>query len=292
MGNFAIVSDSSCDIGLEAAEKNEIVIVPFEVTFDGKKYFKENIDILIEEFYRTIRAEDVYPKTSLPSIQAYSDTFREVLENGQDVLCFCLTSKFSGSYQSAYNAKELLEVDYPNRKIVVMDSQLCTTVQGALVLEAARMRRDGLSLDEIVKKCEKMRTMSKVYVTFDSLSYLQKGGRIGKVGAVVGSLLSIKPVIVFMNGELNPHSKIRGRKKAAQKCMSLINEDILDEKHKYIVTFMHSDEIGEITEIRDEMVNEHGYPNAGPVSYLGVTIGSHSGPGSVAIGYMIKYEYV
>ncbi len=292
MDNFAIISDSACELSLEVAKENDVVIVPFEVTFDGEKYFKENIDIKIEDFYHILRTQDVYPKTSLPSIQAYSDVFREALSKGRDVLCFCLTSRFSGSYQSACNAKKIVEIDYPDRTIIVVDSYLCTAVQGALVLEAARMRQDGMSINEVHEKCEKMKTMSKVYTTVDSLVYLQKGGRIGKVSAFAGGLLKIKPVIVFTNGELNPHSKVRGRKKAVQECMELINKDILDEKHKYITTYMHADEIDDINEVRDIMTGQYGHESPYPASYLGVTIGAHIGPTTIAIGYMIKYEYV
>ncbi len=289
MKPIKIIADSSCELTLDTAKKRDITIVPFSVTFDGSKYYRENIDITIEEFYHTLRTQNVFPKTSLPSISAYQAEFRAAINGGFDVLCICITSKFSGSYGSAVNAQALVKEEFPDANIIVIDSQLCTAAQGAFVLQAADMRDSGMPIYDIDSRLELIKSECQIFVTVDSLAYLQKGGRIGKASALAGSLLSIKPIIVFKNGELNPGTKVRGRAKALAEIVRQLDEATGSDKSKYSYFVMHGDEL-ETAKQTKEAIEKAGMVVDYPISSLGVTIGAHIGPTTIAIGYLRKHD--
>ena len=122
MRPYQIFSDSSCDLPENLLQEHQIKLIPFYVSFDQENYYKENVDITKEEFYRTLTSKKVYAKTSLPSVQDYISMFTPSLKEGNDILCLCLTQKFSGSYQSALNAKHILEEQYPDVNISIIDS--------------------------------------------------------------------------------------------------------------------------------------------------------------------------
>lgn len=291
MNNFTIISDSSCDLTIEQAKEAGIRIVPFQVTLDGQKYLRESVDIAVDDFYHRLRTENVFPKTSLPSNSDYAVVFREIMAAGNDVICICISSKFSGSYQSATGAKDIVLEEFPDRKITVIDSILCTGGQGLFVNEAAEMKRAGLPYETVVEKLEKIKHQAEIFTTVDSLKYLQKGGRIGKVAAIAGSLISIKPIITFNNGELHPTGKVRGKSKAIAELATLMNKAIGDKKEKYHICVMHGDELADITELKRKLEEEYGFTVTYPINYIGVTIGAHIGPTCLAIGYLLKHEY-
>lgn len=290
MSGFKIISDSSCDLSQDLIKRHDISIIPYRVTIDGENYLKDNVELTIEEFYRAIRERGIFPKTSLPPIQDYIDVFKAGLEKGQDIICFNLTTKFSGSFQSAMNARNIILEENPEAKIFVVDSYLCTAVQGALVLEAARMREAGLSAEEVYGKCEKLKNTGKIYLTVNSLKYLQKGGRIGKVSAFAGSLLDIKPVISFDDGELIPLSKMRGRKKAIDEVIRLFKADIGKNADDYILLVLHTDEKAEAEEFKKIIEKECGNKASLDISDVGITIGAHIGPTVLGLAYIKKYE--
>ena len=294
MQNFKIISDSSCDMPAELVKQCDVHVVPFGISIDGgNTYQKENEEITPLEFYKRLRADSsIFPKTSLPSIQAYTDAFRKYLVEGMDVLCVNLTAKFSGSHQSAQNAAAILREEFPDRQIVVYDSWMCTGSQCAMVWEINRMKQAGLAIDEIIAKCDKMRVPSRIFVTVDSLLYLQKGGRIGKASALAGSLLNIKPIIMFKEGELMPLSKVRGRKKALEEIIVQLEKAMPANKADCIAYVMHGDELEEAQEVSRIMREKYGMEMPFEPLDLGVTIGAHIGPTTMAVGFINKYETV
>ena len=144
---YQIITDGSCDLGQEIPRQAGITVVPFYVTFDGQNYRKEIEEISVREFYQLmVDHPNQFPKSSLPSVQDYVDAFTPFLKEGKDVICLCITIKFSGSYNSAKTAAELLEEEYPNQRIAVIDTTVDTVLQGILVLEVLRMQQAGLAL--------------------------------------------------------------------------------------------------------------------------------------------------
>lgn len=292
MKNFQIFSDSSCDLSIELATTYDVRVIPYYVTFDKENYFKEHEEISNEEFYERL-AGNVFPKTSLPSVQDYMNAFQEAIEAGQDVLCFCLTSKFSGSYQSAVNAKSMLEEDYPDAKIVIIDSIQATAGQGLIVIQAARMKKEGYSLDEVAAKMEELKNTARIMFTVDSLEHLQKGGRIGKVTSLAGTMLNLKPMIVMKETELMPYSNVRGRKKALEKTVAMV-EEYFEETNEnyddYDFCMANATTMEETLMVQEKVEELIGRKLDFPVFQIGVTIGTYAGPGAVGICFVKKFD--
>ena len=149
---YQIITDGSCDLGAEVAQQAGVKVVPFYVTFDGKTYRKEIEEIGVRDFYQEmVDHPDKFPMSSLPSVQDYVEAFKPYAEEGKDIICLCITTKFSGSYNSAQTAAELLQEEYPKIRIQVVDTSVNTVLQGLLVLEAVRMQQAGLSFEETVR---------------------------------------------------------------------------------------------------------------------------------------------
>lgn len=289
MSGVKIISDSSCDLTRGLVEEFDISVVPFYISFDGETYRKENIEITNKEFYQIMRSQDVYPKTSLPTIATYAEEFRKYTGQGMDVICFGLTSKFSGSYQSAVNAAVTVNDELGTQRVYVVDSTQATCAQGAIVLEAAKMKNAGFSASEIYDKINILKETCVMYVTVDSLIYLQKGGRVGKANALAGSLLNIKPVIVLREGELLPISKVRGRKRALNELAEFIIKDVGNKMEEYEFFIASADEYEEVSEYAGMIKAKYGIKLSYPIMDVGITIGSHIGPTAVGLGYIKKY---
>lgn len=292
MKNFQIFSDSSCDLPIELIEQYNIRVIPYYITFDKETYYKEHEEISNEEFYKKL-ATKVFPKTSLPSVQDYMNAFKEAIEAGQDVLCFCLTSKFSGSYQSAVNAKSILEEDYPDAKIVVVDSIQATAGQGLVVLQAARMKEAGFEMDKVVEKIESIKNTARIMFTVDSLEYLQKGGRIGKVTSLAGTMLNLKPMIVLKEAELMPYSNVRGRKKALEKTLAMVVEYFEENNESYDdydFCMANATTMEETMMVREKVEALIGRKLDYPIFQIGVTIGTYTGPGALGVCFVKKFD--
>ena len=293
MNTFKIIADTSCDMPASVFAEKNVTYVPFNVSFDQENYLEELKDITPEAFYDKINAEKLFPKTSLPSVQAYMDAMEPALKEGNDVLCLCLSSKFSGSYGSAVNAANILADDYPDRIVKVVDTTCATGCEGLMVLEACRMRDAGLSIDAVDEKLDALKESACLYVTVDSLEHLQKGGRIGKASAMAGTILNIKPIIAMRDGELQPESKVRGSKKALKTITDLSKEKMGAEKDQYRIILVRGEK--ERHENAVEIVKElqaEGYDVQEDVWTVGITIGSHIGPTPIAICMLKKYEFV
>lgn len=292
MRNFQIFSDSSCDIPNELIDKYKICVIPYYVTFDQENYFKEHEEISNETFYQKL-ATRVFPKTSLPSVQDYMNAFQKAIDAGKDVLCFCLTAKFSGSYQSAVNAKLMLEEDYPDAKIVIIDSIQATAGEGLVVLQAAYMQEAGYSLEQLVEKIEQIKDTSRIMFTVDSLEYLQKGGRIGKVTSLAGTMLNLKPMIVLKEAELMPYSNVRGRKKALEKTIAMVAEyfeEYNEDYEDYDFCMANATTLEETKMVQEKLEALIGRKLTYPVFQIGVTIGTYTGPGALGICFIKKYD--
>ena len=226
---FHIISDGSCDLPVQLTGEKGITVVPFYVSFDDTNYLRENVDIGIRDFYQQmVERKGVYPKSSMPSTQDYVDVFRPFAKQGMPVICICITTKFSGSMQSAVAARELVLEEYPRAEITVIDSCINTVLQGLYVLEAVKLRDAGTGYQEAVARLEQIKSTGRIFFTVGDMEYLKHGGRIGKVAAVAGSVLGIRPVITLKNGEIYPSGIGRGRKRTTEKSLELLINYIKD----------------------------------------------------------------
>lgn len=293
---FHIISDGSCDLPVELAEKKNVTVVPFYVSFDDEHYLKENVEIGIREFYQQmVDRKGVYPKSSLPSAQDYEEAFRPFVEAGVPIICICITTKFSGSMQSAVNAREALREEYPDAEITVIDATVNTVLQGLYVLEAVNLRDAGVSYRETVARLEEIKSTGRIFFTVGNMEYLKHGGRIGKVGALAGSVLDIRPVITLKKGEIFPSGIGRGRKRSTAKATDLLLSYLKKSGlgiDCYSITIGYGYDIEEGKEYRDSVVEAlraNGYEvKEIPTYQIGATIGVHTGPYPLGIGVIEK----
>lgn len=293
---FHIISDGSCDLPPVLAREKNITIVPFYVSFDDKNYLKENADIDIRDFYQQmVDKKGVFPKSSMPSVHDYEEVFLPFAIAGMPVICICITTKFSGSMQSALNARALVLEKYPKAEITVIDATINTVLQGQYVLEAVKLRDSGVSYLDTVKRLEEIKSTGRIFFTVGNMEYLKHGGRIGKVAAVAGGLLDIRPVITLKQGEIFPSGIDRGRKRTTQKALELLLE-YLKKSNLGIECFSIAVGYGYDREegiaFRDHalaVLRSKGYDiKEIPVYQIGATIGVHTGPYPLGFGIIEK----
>ena len=293
---FHIISDGSCDLPKELAQEKNITVVPFYVSFDDTHYFKENVEIDIRDFYQQmVEKKGVYPKSSMPSIQDYEEAFLPFAREDVPVICICITTKFSGSMQSALNAKALVQEKYPRAEITVIDATINTVLQGQYVLEAVNLRDGGFTYKDTVTRLEEIKSTGRIFFTVGNMEYLQHGGRIGKVSALAGSVLDIRPVITLKQGEIFPSGIDRGRKRTLKKVLDLLLEYLKKSNlgiNCYSLAVGYGYDREEGLAFRDQALStlwEKGYDiKEIPVYQIGATIGVHTGPYPLGFGIIEK----
>jgi DegV family protein with EDD domain len=292
MREFQIFSDSSCDLPEDLATQNDIRVIPFYVSFDQDIYYKENIDISKSDFFTRLEKEKS-ATTSLPTVQEYINEFRASLRNGLDILCICLSQKFSGSYQSAVNAKTILEEQYPEAKINVVDSIQATAGQGLFLLQAVALKRCELSLDEVTERLEALKPTARIMFTVDTLDYLSKGRRIGKAITLTGDVLDLKPLILLKEGELIPYSKVRGRRNSLDRLITMTKEyftQVGEDPKDYDFCIANATTLSDAEYLQKQLEEYVGHKLTYPIFQIGVTIGAYTGPGGIGICFIKKYD--
>lgn len=294
--SFHIISDGSCDLPPELAREKNITVVPFYVFFDEGHYYKENVEISIRNFYQQmVDRKGVYPKSSMPSIQDYKEAFLPFVKAGVPIICICITTKFSGSIQSALNARAMIREEYPNAEITVIDATVTTVLQGQYVLEAAQLRDHGVSYQNSVQRLEEIKSTGRIFFTVGNMEYLKHGGRIGKVSALAGDVLDIRPIITLKQGEIFPSGIDRGRKRSERKVLNLL----LDHLQKsslgiecYSLAVGYGYDQNEGIAFRNQtlsILQDKGYEiDELPVYQIGATIGVHTGPYPLGFGIIEK----
>ena len=293
---FQIVSDSSCEFQPEDIAQCGITVVSFYVSFDGDVYYREGKDITSVEFYRRMaEQEGVYPVTSMPTIQDYLDAFLPLAQEGLPVLCICINGAYSGSMQSAENARKLVLEEFPRAEIYVMDSRLVTVLQNQFVREAVRLRDAGATLAQTVAALESIRDTGRIFFTTKDLDYLRHGGRIGRAAAAAGALLHVKPLIEYTDCELISGGIARGRRQSMQKvierCRRHLERTGLDLREYLVVTGygLDREEYLQFTGQVADAFREMGWKQLQPLGqefHIGVTIGVHTGPYPIGLGYI------
>lgn len=294
---FQIITDGSCDLGKRIASESQIGVVPFYVSFDGSTYQKEIEEIGVRAFYQEmVDHPNVFPKTSLPSVEDFVGAFTPYAEQGVDIICICITTHFSGSFNSALAASAMVKENYPDMRITVIDSTVNTVLQGILVLEAVRMKEDGLSYDEVVANVERIKSTGRILFTIGSMDYLVHGGRVGKLLGIAASTLGIKPLIMLKEGEIFPNGLARSRKKSKLKLIEQTKkyfEDTKESPDDYIVVVGYGYEYEEADDFRDALLASMRTYSKIPdiqIFQIGATIGVHTGPYPLGLGLLKRYD--
>lgn len=290
---YKIVSDSACDLSKEYLEKHDVTIVPLSVSFDGETYYRDGVDITRDECYqRMVDDPKLFPKTSLPSVESYADVFRSFVEQGFPVVCFTITTLFSGSYNSAINAKSLVLEDYPDANICVIDSKQNTVTQALLIDQFVKMLEDGLSFEQAMSKLDALMASARIFFTVGSLDYLKMGGRIGKVATAATGKLGVKPVIIMKDGDIGLGGIGRNRNKLKNSVLQVAKK-YLDEngKDNFIVSVGYGYDKEEGFQFMNEVESTLDVKLDSETNVaIGIVSAVHTGPYPIGLGVIRKYE--
>lgn len=273
----AIVTDSTAYIPKDVRDANNIYMLPLIVTLDGESY-REEIDLSATEFYEKLHATDSFPTSSQPAIGKTYELFKQLEKEYDAIISIHLSSGISGTYQSVSTLKD----EFPACEIYTIDSEISCYPQARLVLEAARLAQQGMAAREIMEKVEKLKERTAAYFMVDDLNNLQKGGRLSGGAALVGSMLRIKPILHFEDKKITVYEKIRTKKKALQRIMDLLAQDVETVDYPLVVTVIHANCEENARELMAEVQAQ--YPGIRcEMSYFGPVIGTHLGEGALGI---------
>jgi DegV family protein with EDD domain len=272
-----IVTDSASDLPEPVCAELDISVVPLTIRF-GEREFVDRKELSVDAFWRELEASSVLPETAAPSVGAFEETFRRLSDEGADgIVCVNLSARLSATMQSAQVAAKALDGDIP---IEIVDSQSASMGIGNLAIHAARRARAGASVEEITADIEARRARQRLFASLDTLEYLRKGGRIGGAQALLGSVLSIKPVIAVVDGAVEPAGRVRTRSKALR---SLV-EQVPAGGNIESVSVLHANapDIDEFLAMLRPRV-----PDAEvTVGIIGPVIGVHTGPRVMGIAWI------
>ena len=281
--DFQIITDSCCDFPTPMYGQLGLTFVPLTVEFRGNTFDDKNDDTL-KDMYQGLRAGEV-AKTSAVNPSRWSQAMEKALAAGKDVLVLAFSSGLSTTYQSAVIAAEELKDEYPDRKIQVIDTLCASMGQGLLVWYACKKRDEGLSLDKVAQWVLDNRLHLCHWFTVDDLMYLKRGGRISAATALVGTMLQIKPLLhVDDEGHLINMTKTRGRKAAIDAMVKKAQE--LGAGYDNSTMFIsHGDCLSDAEYLSRQLKEKCGVKDV-VISYVGAVIGSHSGPGTLALFFL------
>jgi DegV family protein with EDD domain len=278
MSNVKIVTDSTADIPSELSKELGITVVPLNVIFSDDEIYEDGVTLTSDQFYQKVQQTNVIPSTSQPTPYQFEEVYRSLLEDDTKILSIHLSSKLSGTFQAAAIAKQSMDDD---ESIYVVDSKRASYAIGIIVVEIAKMAKDGKSIEECKARLDELLSQTTVFFMVDTLEFLQKNGRIGKASAVLGSMLKIKPILsLSKEGEVYPFEKARGQKKALNRIVELLKEQYgSDAVH---VGISHAVNESLAIEMISKIKNEFNV-ETDVVTSIGAVIGAHVGPGTVAI---------
>ena len=279
-----IFTDSGCDLPKSYYEENDVVLLPLRVQLNNKEY-EDVISIDSKEIYDAIR-QGAQPKTSQVSPELFLKHFEELAKNDEEGIYIAFSSELSGTYSTAQMIRNQVLEQYPSLKLVIIDSKCASLGHGLVVEEAVRLRNIGVSLEDMASKINTLAPQVEHLFTVEDLDYLAKGGRVSKASAFLGGLLSIKPILTVEDGKLVPIEKSRGRKKALNRMLDLMQERGGSFTNK-IVGISHSDDAAFANEAKAS-IQERFSPQAVQITMIGSAIGSHVGPGTIAIFFTNK----
>lgn len=278
-----IVTDSASDFTFKEAQELGLTFLPLTILFGDKEY-KDNVDITNSEFYDLVENEEQMPKSSQVTPYAFEQAFSKIVEDGDIAIAITISSKLSGTYASATIAAQ----NFPG-KVFVVDSKSASSGERLLVMYALELLKTMNNPSEIVEKLESKTDKIIVYYLLDTLEYLYKGGRLSKLGAVAGTIMSVKPIVTIVNGEVSLAGKARGFKKGCSLLFNLINNiGEIDESMPYVYAYSGSSDY--LLDQYKKLYPETFKKDLSEIDNcsIGSTVGTHIGPGSVGVSFFLK----
>lgn len=274
-----IITDSTSDLTAEELEEMHVHMIHMRVIFEDGTY-TDGVDITKDLFYQKQAESKILPKTTQVNPQEYCDAFQPLLDNGDEVVAILMSSRLSGTFQSAMIAKEMVE---GGERLHLVDSLNVTIGEGLLVREAVRMRDAGRSGEEIARELEELRGRVRFLAFIGTLKYLKMGGRISASTAVLGTMLNISPVVAIVDGEVKSVGQVRGKQKILSYTLEFARHYPVDSRH--CVMFGHSQCLSTMEPYRDKVVEALGIRDHA-WDELGAVIGTHAGPGCYGLAYI------
>lgn len=275
-----IITDSTSYLDEKMILEYGINVLSLNVVMNSKSYREVDMDYHV--FYKELAESTDFPKSSQPSLAEVETCFRRILEEGHDLLGIFISSKMSGTYQTAYMVSQNLREEFPNAKIQLVDSMSNCMELGFVVLEAAKKAAQGLSMESVIESCNTMIEKSNFIFLPETLEYLKRGGRIGKAKALLGNLLQLTPILTVANGETTVLQKVRTKKKAMAYIYQSFQEDI-QEKGLGGAVIHHIENEEEAKSLAKKIEKDRNIHVA--IQPIGPVIGCHVGPGAIGIVY-------
>ena len=276
MSNLKIICDSLADVPENLVKRYDIEVIPLTIRINDVEY-KDGQNLTNEEFYKLIKECKEIPKTSQATYVQFEEVFKKYLNQGKSILYISGSSKVTGTYQSAMITKNDLQGE-----IHIFDSLNLSYGCGAQVVTACEMNEEGKSIDEIIKKLEEIRDNILVLFAVDNLEYLKKGGRLSASKAVIGSMLSIKPILQMQDGLVVNIDQARGHKKVISKMISMAKNYVKDDIENKRIGIAHGDNEIEFEKLKEAIKSELNF-NQMTETKIGPSIGSHTGAGTIGL---------
>ncbi len=286
MKDYVIITDSTVDLPLDIIEKINIGIIPMAFDMENITYthYPDEREMTSHEFYERLKNGDTSVTTQI-NYFTYRECFEKLLKEGKDILYIAFSSGLSGTYNNSQLVIQDLKEEYPERKIISVDSLSASVGEGLLVYNAVMKKEEGLAIEELVKWIEEHRNNTCHWFTVEDLHHLKRGGRISSVEAIIGTTLKIKPVLsVDYEGKLVNVSKVRGDKKSLEKLLDKMLEDGINLKDQTII-IGHADSL-ERAEYLANIIREKELVKDIIISTIGPIIGTHTGQGMIGLTFM------
>lgn len=283
MRDYCIITDSTTDLSLSALQESGVQVIPMEFHLDGKSYhnYPDEREYNMEQFYGELK-DGKTSTTSQINQQTFLEIFEPILQEGKDILYLAFSSGLSGTYQSSCLAAEDLREKYPEAKILCVDTLAASAGEGLLVYTAAKKKAEGMGIEELAKWVEDNRLHLCHWFTVDDLHHLKRGGRVSPAAAVIGTALGIKPVLHVDNeGHLIPMEKVRGRRKSLDALVEHMVKTC-DPKEGQTIFISHGNAPEDAEYVAKQVKSKLKVKDV-VISMIGPVIGTHSGPGTVAL---------
>lgn len=281
MSKVALVTDSTSYIPKDIREKYPITVVPQVVIWEGQTY-EDDVTMTPEQFYTRLRTAKVMPSTSQASVVNMHTAFSSLIEQGYDVLGVFISSKLSGTFQSAVQGRE--QLGNGQDKVDLVDSNTTAMAMGFMVLAAAKAAIEGASLADCKALAEKARDHVGVYLTVDTLEFLHRGGRIGGATRFLGTALNLKPILAIEDGRIEAVERVRTRGKALDRLVELVAEKCAGKSSVHMAT-LHADAEADAKVLLDK-ITPLVHPVESVFAAVSPAVGAHAGPGTAGLAWM------
>lgn len=290
MNDYVIVTDSSCDLSADLVQSLELLVAPLAFTMDGKTYlnYPDNREMSPDEFYDRQKRGQMATTTAVNVGQA-TELIEPLVKGGHDVLVLGFSSGLSTTFNSFQIAAEELSAQYPDRKVFAVDTLCASLGQGMLIYQAAKLRQQGKSIEEVRDWVLQNRLRQCHWFTVNDLFFLKKGGRVSAATALVGTMLQIKPVLhVDDEGHLINVAKARGRRASLLALVDKVGE-LAEDPAGQVMFLSHTDSLADAQFVADKVKKRYGVKEI-IINSIGPVIGAHTGPGCVALFFMGKHR--